>query len=1266
MIRVNNQLAFAAEPSVTLGEPSGELTLSITHGNNCSRQVRVTSSKCSIGASAGCTIELREPGVQPVHCVILRGAGKTVVRRWAPNAWLNGQHFVDAVLNSGDELRIAGVSIRVFFESETPSMVRPASAAIPFPAPARQCGESTTLSQLVQRLQEAEFRVQQLRTEVAQNHQNSAVIGEQIKRVERLLRSDSAKKFQKVLDRLHQEKGELERRLAALELRHREERCAWQLELDRVAAELARQAEKYKLEEQKCRSQATRIAELEARSPSVQKGRHLRQLAKARKQLADHQTALTRVRSQLDLQRKSHFDQAQSLEEALNRTRQELEQAREELQSKQHEVLTQQETQEELKAKLDLQQKTQLDQAQALEEKLHRTEQVLEQSREELRSKQQEVLRQQETQDELKSAYANQIAHLEEALQQNIEKYDHLSVQLEVQRAAEQEAIYARDLQIADLERELRQRDQKCDQLADELEQVRAAAQQSGELQAKVDQLEQELQRTSDEKVAFECELERLRAEELPGLQQQIVKLTETLEVTREEHRRIQAEVAATATTSDTPNAFADEIAGLAQQLDQSQIAARDFEAQLKGLNEERTRLMQQITELESKLSERTDACDRLQAALDRVEAAKSADETALAARVTELEAQLAQQSEQREVLQSQLLCLQTNQDESRDARILELQQVLEACQQDRESLREELSHYQATAASHAADDQQRQAALMEERNSLAERCTALESECSQLQQLRQAEQEAALDREHDSQLVQTRHDQQLAQLQNELEVQQSTWQDRESRWQQTIEDLQRQVDELQAAAERASDPVARGQEPDGPVAPSEADAAAPPALTEEQVPDNESWTAVPLPDASGDGSDADLGSPEKPATFDDPASSDQTAETSFATNDEFAPSELPGEPQGPDNDRDYFAADGDPFAVALNEIEVSIHDLQAESAAGENSRPPSPVIEALPAEEGFFDESVSPGDAVSTQPMNPPADPTPPGDAGVVDEPLNEAESQLLARIRALTGDCAPASPKSKGVRDTADGRHDFEQDEQDQPSAQQDQDEERDAAQKERDAETASHELSIEDYMQRLLNRVGTSSGSGEPVVKSQTVVMGEDELSSPHRIETKRSTNPLSKSSNRERTARPITTVELEAMRELANESTRTALSSHAKRSKERTALSTLSTAIILLLASAIFFILSRGHVSLFMLAGVLALAAAIYFGSRSLRSGAAGILLSAKDKKLAKLVSKGQQSPAVLAANPTSAATLDDQANGLAGNPSAQDNDANVGA
>ena len=52
-------------------------------------------------------------GVQPLHCLILRGRDATVVRRWGPDTRLNGQAFSDARLSPGDRLTIGPIELEV-------------------------------------------------------------------------------------------------------------------------------------------------------------------------------------------------------------------------------------------------------------------------------------------------------------------------------------------------------------------------------------------------------------------------------------------------------------------------------------------------------------------------------------------------------------------------------------------------------------------------------------------------------------------------------------------------------------------------------------------------------------------------------------------------------------------------------------------------------------------------------------------------------------------------------------------------------------------------------------------------------------------------------------------------------------------------------------------------------------------------------------------------------------------------------------------------
>ena len=162
---------------------------------------------------------------------------------------------------------------------------------------------------------------------------------------------------------------------------------------------------------------------------------------------------------------------------------------------------------------------------------------------------------------------------------------------------------------------------------------------------------------------------------------------------------------------------------------------------------------------------------------------------------------------------------------------------------------------------------------------------------------------------------------------------------------------------------------------------------------------------------------------------------------------------------------------------------------------------------------------------------------------------------------------------------------------------------------------ASKGNEDDSIEDYMQRLLQRVGDPEQATDASTKreeSSTAIMDDRDIpTSPSpRSLTKTSSMFSTSSRNRER---PKTVVDIEAMRELANESTRSALSRHEKKSNDRQVLSTLATAIMALLAGASLLTLSGGRMSSFFMGGVVALVVAAYFAYRAFKAGATNVLL-----------------------------------------------------
>ena len=112
-------------PFSLLDTGSGDLVFRVCGSSRHGQIVRLRSAKCTIGSARQCTLRLRARGVGPVHCLVLRGAGGTVVRRWSPDTRLNGRTFGDARLVPGDRLGIGTIELEVI-EAGPLSEQRPA------------------------------------------------------------------------------------------------------------------------------------------------------------------------------------------------------------------------------------------------------------------------------------------------------------------------------------------------------------------------------------------------------------------------------------------------------------------------------------------------------------------------------------------------------------------------------------------------------------------------------------------------------------------------------------------------------------------------------------------------------------------------------------------------------------------------------------------------------------------------------------------------------------------------------------------------------------------------------------------------------------------------------------------------------------------------------------------------------------------------------------------------------------------------------------
>jgi len=115
-------VALRSPKDSLLGTPTGELVLRIRGTARNGQEVRLKESRCTVGSASGCTLRLVAKGVEPQHCVLLRGVRGTIARRLAPNTRLNGLPFEDAPLKTGDVLSIGPLDFEV--------VTSPAAAAV--------------------------------------------------------------------------------------------------------------------------------------------------------------------------------------------------------------------------------------------------------------------------------------------------------------------------------------------------------------------------------------------------------------------------------------------------------------------------------------------------------------------------------------------------------------------------------------------------------------------------------------------------------------------------------------------------------------------------------------------------------------------------------------------------------------------------------------------------------------------------------------------------------------------------------------------------------------------------------------------------------------------------------------------------------------------------------------------------------------------------------------------------------------------------------
>jgi hypothetical protein len=208
---VDAPLAGRSAGAALSGPPAGNLALRVCGTEYNGRVVRLTAPKCTIGSSESCTLRIHALGVAPVHCLIVRGATGTAVRRWSRSTRLNGGVFFDSPLHVGDRLGVGPLEFEVV---EDALVTSPTPAEADEPAATHSSGAPDEAQR-----QEWEQRVAELQAELAAARQALESERNELQAALDVLRVDLSTKDSELAaarQALESERNELQAALEAL------------------------------------------------------------------------------------------------------------------------------------------------------------------------------------------------------------------------------------------------------------------------------------------------------------------------------------------------------------------------------------------------------------------------------------------------------------------------------------------------------------------------------------------------------------------------------------------------------------------------------------------------------------------------------------------------------------------------------------------------------------------------------------------------------------------------------------------------------------------------------------------------------------------------------------------------------------------------------------------------------------------------------------------------------------------------------------------
>lgn len=104
---IHRSLGQAANDSIVTNPADIDaIEFRVSRAGESRRRLRLTGNRYTFGNAEGCAIRLNDPSLRPMHAVLIREAGRIVVRAYSVPIDVNGQRTTEANLHSGDVLRL--------------------------------------------------------------------------------------------------------------------------------------------------------------------------------------------------------------------------------------------------------------------------------------------------------------------------------------------------------------------------------------------------------------------------------------------------------------------------------------------------------------------------------------------------------------------------------------------------------------------------------------------------------------------------------------------------------------------------------------------------------------------------------------------------------------------------------------------------------------------------------------------------------------------------------------------------------------------------------------------------------------------------------------------------------------------------------------------------------------------------------------------------------------------------------------------------------